>query len=503
MATYNNTYTYSSSQVLRQDVKQVNYITVAGGGGGARPNVGFGRSPNNGQDTRLNTTGLWSQGGRHGNLNSGGSGGYGNYSYGRNGQINYSGGQYQRAASGYGPYGSGGAGQWRSPSLTGGGGGGGASRSTYYRGSNGSIAGQRVYWTIGQGGTQGGNGNRRRGDNGAIYISQTTYDRPSASISASPTSIVLGNSSTLSWSASGDINSVNVQPGIGNVSTSGSFSVSPNSTTTYTIQAINPAYTTSDSVTITVLIPPQVNMTVDNSTIVLGESTTLRWNVTGDANQMTIDNGIGTSNLVGQQVITPTSTIVYTGTATGPGGTGSDTAVVTVLPPPTLSVSGPIVVGYEDPMPFSIEATNAPGGVSYVYSQVNTDGSTEAVTDPVIIPGSTGDLVNITDFEFTPAYDNFGPSSVSITFTANGYGGLLAQEVEVIPVNIDQTPNAIDIPSTEDKLRDEEPVITPNVEVTSEQIVVEDIDIPVEIKSDYPIQVEIENDDNWYNVREI
>ena len=112
-------------------------------------------------------------------------------------------------------------------------------------------------------------------------------------------------------------------------------------------------------------------------------------------------------------------------------------------------------------------------------------------------------MVNITDFEFTPVYDNFGPSSVSITFTANGYGGLLAQEVEVIPVNIDQTPNAIDIPSTEDKLRDEEPVITPNVEVTSEQIVVEDIDIPVEIKSDYPIQVEIENDDNWYNVREI
>ena len=290
--------------------------------------------------------------------------------------------------------------------------------------------------------------------------------------------------------------------GIGNVSTSGSFNVSPLYDFIYN-SASNPAYTTTDTVTITVLIPPPVNMTVDDPTLGVGESTTLRWNVTGDANNMTIDNGIGTSNLVGQQVITPTSTIVYTGTATGPGGTGSDTAVVTVLPPPTLSVSGPIVVGYEDPMPFSIEATNAPGGISYVYSQVNTDGSTEAVTTPVTIPGSTGDLVNITDFEFTPVYDNFGPSSVTITFTANGYGGLLAQEVEVIPVNIDQTPNAIDIPSTEDKLRDEEPVITPNVEVTSEQIVVEDIDIPVEIKSDYPIQVEIENSDVWYDVREI
>ena len=502
MATYNSTYTYSTSLRLRSDVKQVNYITVGGGGGGARPNVGFGRSPQNGQDTRLNTTGLWSQGGRHGNLNSGGSGGYGNYSYGRNGRINYSGGQYERARSGYGSYGSGGAGQWRSPSLTGGGGGGGASRTTYYRGSNGAIAGQRVYWTVGQGGTQGGNGTRRRGDNGAIYISQTTYDRPAASISANPTSIIQGQSTTVSWSASGDINSVNIS-GIGNVGTSGSLNVSPSSSTGYMISAINPAYTTTDSVFVTVLIPPTVTMSLDNSTIVLGESTVLRWNVSGDANTMTIDNGIGNTTLAGSQTITPTSTVVYTGTASGPGGTGSSTAVLTVLPPPTLSVSGPLVVDYGEPMTFSIEGTNLPGGVSYVYSQVNTNGSTEQVTTPVTIPGSTGDLVNITDFEFTPVYDNFGPSSVSITFTANGYGGLLAQEVEVIPVNIDQTPNAIDIPSTEDKLRDEEPVITPNVEVTSEQIVVEDIDIPVEIKSDYPIQVEIENDDNWYNVREI
>ena len=502
MATYNNSFTYSSNLILRQDVKSVNYIIVAGGGGGARPNVGFGRSPNNGQDTRLNTTGLWSQGGRHGNLNSGGSGGYGNYRYGRNGSINYSGGQYQRAASGYGNTGSGGAGQWRSPSLTGGGGGGGASRSTYNRGQNGAIGGQRIYWTIGQGGTQGGNGSRRRGDNGAIYIAQTTYDRPAASISASPTSVIQGNSTTLSWSTSGDVNTVTITD-LGNVSTSGSVNLSPQSTTTYTVQASNPAYTTSDAVTVTVLIPPQVNMNFDNSTIVLGESATLTWSVTGDASTMTISPGIGNTSLAGQQVVTPTSTTVYTGTATGLGGTGSDTAVLTVLPPPTLSVAGPLVVDYEDPMNFSIEATNAPGGISYVYSQVNTDGSTEAVTDPVMIPNSNGDLVNITDFEFTPVYDNFGPSSVSITFTANGYGGLLAQEVEVIPITIDQTPNAIDIPSTEDKLRDEEPVITPNVEVTSEQIVVEDIDIPVEIKSDYPIQVEIENSDVWYDVREI
>ena len=70
-------------------------------------------------------------------------------------------------------------------------------------------------------------------------------------------------------------------------------------------------------------------------------------------------------------------------------------------------------------------------------------------------------------------------------------------------INIDRTPDAIDIPSTEDKLRDEEPVITPDVEVITEQIVIDDIDIPVEVKADYPIQVEIDNSNVWYNVQEL
>jgi hypothetical protein len=73
----------------------------------------------------------------------------------------------------------------------------------------------------------------------------------------------------------------------------------------------------------------------------------------------------------------------------------------------------------------------------------------------------------------------------------------------IVPINIDQTPDAIDIPSTEDKLRDELPVITPNIEVTTEQIVVEDIDIPVVIKADYPIQVEIENSGTYLPVEEM
>jgi hypothetical protein len=77
------------------------------------------------------------------------------------------------------------------------------------------------------------------------------------------------------------------------------------------------------------------------------------------------------------------------------------------------------------------------------------------------------------------------------------------QETKNVDIVIDMTPDAIDIPSSEDKFLGEEPVITPDVQVTSENIVINDIDIPVEIKSNEPIQVEIDNSDNWMNVRQI
>jgi len=56
--------------------------------------------------------------------------------------------------------------------------------------------------------------------------------------SASPTSVSAGGTSTLSWSVS-NANTVNIQPGIGNVAASGSTTVAPSSTTTYTISAVS------------------------------------------------------------------------------------------------------------------------------------------------------------------------------------------------------------------------------------------------------------------------
>jgi len=88
-------------------------------------------------------------------------------------------------------------------------------------------------------------------------------------------------------------------------------------------------------------------------------------------------------------------------------------------------------------------------------------------------------------------------------FTVDGFGSLTASDTISVPIIIDQLPNTVDIPESDDTFKNQEPVVTPDVEVTTQQIVVDDIDIPVEIKSDYPIQVDIDNSDNWQDVRQI
>ena len=69
------------------------------------------------------------------------------------------------------------------------------------------------------------------------------------------------------------------------------------------------------------------------SSIDRGQSSTLRWEVT-NANQISIDNGVGTVQPTGTRSVYPTETTTYKLTANGPGGTLSKSATVTVNAPP-------------------------------------------------------------------------------------------------------------------------------------------------------------------------
>jgi hypothetical protein len=67
----------------------------------------------------------------------------------------------------------------------------------------------------------------------------------------SHTEIKTGESATLSWEVEG-VTSVTIDQGIGDVAASGNITVSPTSTTTYTLTATNLAGTETQSLTLTV-----------------------------------------------------------------------------------------------------------------------------------------------------------------------------------------------------------------------------------------------------------
>jgi len=120
------------------------------------------------------------------------------------------------------------------------------------------------------------------------------------SFSASPTSIIRGNSSTLTWSTTG-ITAVSLNNGITSTGLSGSVSVSPNDSTTYILSATSGTSTVTCPITVSVTTgggggggggstTPRCELSVSKSNINRGESVVLTWNSTRASNLTLKDN---------------------------------------------------------------------------------------------------------------------------------------------------------------------------------------------------------------------
>ncbi|MEJ2009327.1 MAG: peptidoglycan-associated lipoprotein Pal [Acidobacteriota bacterium] len=79
--------------------------------------------------------------------------------------------------------------------------------------------------------------------------------KPTVNLTAVPSTIQTGKSVTLSWTSQ-HATSLDLQPGVGNVQSSGSTSVSPTESTTYTITAKGPGGTATATARVTVTSPP-------------------------------------------------------------------------------------------------------------------------------------------------------------------------------------------------------------------------------------------------------
>ncbi|MBS2023118.1 MAG: hypothetical protein JST92_11945 [Deltaproteobacteria bacterium] len=166
------------------------------------------------------------------------------------------------------------------------------------------------------------------------------------SFTASPTTISLGNSATLSWDVS-NATALSINNGPGIVTGKTSVSVTPTQTTQYTLSATGPGGSSSAKVTVIVTAAQPkavINLfTANPPSISAGNSSTLSWNVT-NATALSIDNGVGTiTGTTGTINVTPSATTTYTLSATGLGGNDSATATVTVN-----AVAG-LRLEYQDP----------------------------------------------------------------------------------------------------------------------------------------------------------
>ena len=232
---------------------------------------------------------------------------------------------------------------------------------------------------------------------------------PTASLSASPSSINPGGSAVLSWTSS-NADSYSISPGVGSVSASGSVSVTPTQTTIYALTATGPGGTATSSATVTVIYPaPTVSLTASPQTIQAGQSATLTWSST-NADNVSIDQGIGNIAASGSLTVTPMQTTTYTITATGPGGTVTSSASVTVTyPAPTVTIS--------------VNPQTITAGQSTTLTWSSTNASTAVIDQGIGNVGASGSTT------VSPS----GDTTYTITVTGPGGTASASASVTVAP----------------------------------------------------------------------
>ena len=343
--------------------------------------------------------------------------------------------------------------------------------------------------------------------NPAATINQgCVYLPPTVSLSISKNSTIYPAGVTLSWSVSGNpqVNNVTIT-NIGGVQNSGSTIVYPSSTTTYVLNAYAPGNQVGQqSRTITVYTPPTVYLSVSPNPIVIGGSSTLSWYITGDGTSMTVGPPNESLPLGSSKSVSPTSTTTYTATCylqTPDGDTAQDSKQVTltVVALPSITISGDPEILYDaSSCTVSVDASDCEE-VSFLITSTLTDGTQTNQTVNNHQPTNGQYTFNV--LPFIPWGDK-GPVSVRVVATGTSMSGSLTDSsTHDFEVDIDTMPDLIQIPPSEDD--PEEEVISPDTEVTSQSITINDIDIPVEVKASQPIKIDINDSNNWQEVREI
>ena len=209
-----------------------------------------------------------------------------------------------------------------------------------------------------------------------VTVGATGTDARIFRFDASPTNITLGQSTTLSWTTEGATD-VSIS-GIGAVDSSGSRSVTPTQTTTYTLTArASDGRQVTAPVIVTVgnaQVPRILQFSALPASVNPGEATRLCWQVE-NGTDVSISPNIG-GNLAASDCVsvTPAQTTVYTLTARNLAGTSTATAVV--------AAGGQVRILSFNSNPVTSTASGAPVTLSW-----STDAATSVVITGNDVPG--------------------------------------------------------------------------------------------------------------------
>jgi subtilisin family serine protease len=199
-----------------------------------------------------------------------------------------------------------------------------------------------------------------------------------ATVTVNPVPVVTVNSDTICAGASTTLTAtVDLAGGTylwSNGATTSSITVSPGSTTTYSVTYTLNGCSASSSGTVTVNPVPVVS--VNNDTICSGGSTTLTASPDIPGGTYLWSNGATTSSIT----VSPTSTTTYSVTYTVNGCSATASGTVTVYPNPTVTVNDPVICSGSSA---TIIASGIPSGGSYLWSTGATSNSI------VVMPSTT------------------------------------------------------------------------------------------------------------------
>jgi hypothetical protein len=279
--------------------------------------------------------------------------------------------------------------------------------------------------------------------------------------SAIPATVQSGQASTLSWVID-NATSATITPGIGNVDPrTGSVSVTPTQTTTYTLSATGASGTINSTVTVTVGAAPAGNPQIvryeaNPLTIQTGGSSTLSWTTTG-ASTVSI-SGVGNVPVNGSTTVTPTATTTYTLTATSADGrnvTSPITIVVTAAQVPQIVtfVANPATIDAGQSTKLCWQVTNAssiqitPGVGSNLNANDCADVRPERTTTYTLTAtNASGTIqanvtvnvgqVRITSFTSDPQFSPQSGAPVTLQWTTENAQSVVIVGNELAPQNL-------------------------------------------------------------------